>query len=147
MPSLKILTKWCFIFGFIFGKVHAVQFDNMGLFDFRSTNHAIDGKTDDFFADSNIMYDTLHETVLNAYPETLTDMISNETKVQKLKTYSRFLDQLGSFKRANANDLLKITKRSGRPKRTLRKIQLNANSLQSETSDQWNLLTKFFHQN
>ena len=147
MPSLKILTKWCFIFGSIFGKVHAEQFDDMGLFDFRSTNHATDGKTDDFFADSNIMYDTLHETVFNANPGKLTHMISNETQVQKIKTYSRFLDQLGSFKRANANDFLKITKGSGRPKRTLRKIQLNANSLKSETSDQWTLLTKFFHQN
>ena len=150
MPSLKILIKWCFVFGCIFGKVHAEQFDDMahmGLFDFRSTNHATDGKTDDFFADSNIMYDTLHETVLNANPGKLTHMISNETQVQKIKTYSRFLDQLGSFKRANANDFLKITKGSGRPKRTLRKIQLDANSLKSETSDQWTLLTKFFHQN
>ena len=147
MPSLKIITKWCFIIGSTFGKVHAEQFDDMGLFDFRSTNQATDGETDDFFADSNIMYGTLHETVLNANPGTLTDMISNETKVQKLKTYRRFLDQLGSFKRANANDLLKITKGSGRPKRTLRKIQFNPNSLKSKTSDQWNLLTKFFHQN
>ena len=147
MPSLKILTKWCFTFGFIFGKVHAEQFDDMGPFDFRSTNHATDGKTDDFFADSNIMYGTLHETVLKANPGALTDMISNETKIQKLKTYRRFLDQLGSFKRANANDLLKITKGSGRTKRTSGKIHSNPNSLKSKTSDQWNILTKFFHQN
>ena len=144
--SMIILTKLCFIFGSFFGKVDAEQFDDMGLFDFRSTNQA-DGKTDDFFADSNIMYGTLHETVLNAYPGTLTQMISNETKIQKLKTYRRFLDQLGSFKRANANDLLKITKGSGRTKRTSGKIHSNPNSLKSKTSDQCNILTKFFHQN
>ena len=107
----------------------------MSLFSFRSTNHVV---TDDFFADANLMSDTLYETVINN---------PSATQIQKINTYRQFLNELSSFKRANADDLVKMTKMPGRKRRTLRKIQLNANSLKSETSGQWTLLTKFFHQN
>ena len=144
MSPLKILCKWCFLFGIISGKVQDQQFDNIGLFDFRSTNPAM---TNDFFADSTIMYDTLYETVLDTDSGITDDLISNETKIQKIKTYSQFLKQLGSFKKANADDLFKMTKLSARKRRTFRKIQLNTDSLKSETSGHWTLLSKFFHQN
>ena len=144
MSPLKIFCKWCFLFGIIFGRVHDQQFDDIGLFEFRSTNAAV---TDDFFADSTVMYDTLYETVLDTDSGITDDLISNEMKIQKIKTYSRFLKQLGSFKIANADDLSKMTKLSARKRRTFRKIQLNTDSLKSETSGHWTLLSNFFHQN
>ena len=144
MSPLKFLCKCCFLFGIIFGKVHDQQLDEIRLFDFRSINPAV---TDDFFADSTIMYNTLYETVLDTDSGMTDDLISNETKIQKIKTYSRFLKQLGVFKIANADDLSKMTKLSARKRRTIRKIQLNTDSLKSETSGHWSLLSKLFHEN
>ena len=108
-----------------------------GLFDFRSTNSYHDVKTDDFFADSNIMYDTLYETVLNTDSATVNDVISNETKIQKINTYARFLKQLSLFRILNAGDLVRMT---GQKRHTWRNIQLNENSLK-EDSRRWTLLT------
>lgn len=144
MPPLKILCKWCLLVDLILGRVHGQQLDDIGLFDFRSTNPAV---TDDFFADSTVMYDTLYETVIDTDSGMTDDLISNEMKIQKIKTYSRFLKQLGSFKIANADDLSKMTKLSARKRRTFRKIQPNTDSLESQTSGHWTLLSKLFHEN
>ena len=89
------------------------------------------------------MYDTLYETVLNINSGTANDKISNETKIQKIKTYNRFLKQLSLLRKLNTDDLLPMTKVQGQKRRN--NIQLNNNSLK-ENSRQWNLLTKFFYQ-
>ena len=135
MSPLKTLLSSVFLFFLISGQGTDQQVDQLGLFSFRSTNHAV---TDDFFADANLMSDTLYKTVINN---------PSATQIQKINTYRQFLNELSSFKRANADDLVKMTKIPGRKRRTLRKIQLNANSLKSETSGQWTLLAKFFHEN
>ena len=154
MSPLKILINYSFLFwgknfGLVAEQAHDQKLENFGLFEWnRWTNlHSIDdSKTDDFFADSNIMYDTLYETVLNTKSDTVNDFISNETKIQKIKTYSRFIKQLGLFKIANSDELLQMTKVPGHKRQTLRKINLNANGLTSKTSDHWTLLAEFFHQ-
>ena len=133
MFSLKLLVNWIFLFFLVCGQVASdQQLENLGLFSFRSTNRAA---TDDFFADANIMSDTLYETVINN---------PSGEQILKINTYRLFLNELSSFKKANADDLLKMTKVPGRKRRTFRKIQKIANS---ENSGQWTLLAKFFHQN
>ena len=143
MSPLKIFTNWVFLYCLISGQAPDQQLESFGLFDFRSTNSYHDVKTVDFFADSNIMYDTLYETVLNINSGTANDKISNETKIQKIKTYNRFLKQLSSLRKLNTDDLLPMTKVQGQKRRN--NIQLNNNSLK-ENSRQWNILTKFFYQ-
>ena len=123
MSSIKIFTNWTFLFCLISGQAPDQQLESFGLFDFRSTNINNDVKTVDFFADSNIMYDTLYETVLNTNSGTANDNISNETKIQKIKTYNRFLKQLSLLRKLNTDDLLPMTKVQGQKRRN--NIQLN----------------------
>ena len=154
MSPLKILINCSFLFfgknfGLVAEQAHDQKLANFGLFEWNKwTNlHSIDdSKTGDFFADSNIMYDTLYETVLNTKSDTVNDFISSETKIQKIKTYSRFIKQLGLFKIANSDELLQMTKVPGHNRQTLRKIDINANGLTSKTSDHWTLLAEFFRQ-
>ena len=133
------------MFRLIYGQAPDQQLESFGLFDFRSTNRNHDFKTNHFFTDSNIMYDTLYETVLNTDSATTNDFISEETKIQKVKTYARFIKQLSLFRILNDDDLLQMTKVSGQKRRIFKNIQINENSLK-ENSRQWNLLTKFFYQ-
>ena len=146
MSLFKIFTNWTFLFCLISGQAPDQQLESFGLFDFRSANRNHDFKTDYFFTDSNIMYDTLYETVLNTDSATTNDFISDETKIQKVKTYAQFLKQLSLFRILNGDDLLRLTKVPGQKRRIFKNIQINENSLK-ENSRQWNLLTNFFNKN
>ena len=145
MSLLKIFTDWTFLFCLISRQAAGQQLERFGIFDFRSANRNHDFKTDHFFTDSNIMYDTLYETVLNTDSATTNDFISEETKIQKVKTYARFIKQLSLFRILNDDDLLQMTKVSGQKRRIFKNIQINEHSLK-ENSRQWNLLAKFFYQ-
>ena len=135
------------MFRLIYGQAPDQQLESFGLFDFRSTNRNHDFKTDHLFTDSNIMYDTLYETVLNTDSASTNDFISDETKIQKVKTYAQFLKQLSLFRilPVNGDDLRRMTKVPGQKRRIFKNFEINKNSLK-ENSRQWNLLTKFFDQ-
>ena len=147
MSPLKIFTNWAFLFCLISGQAPGQQLESLGLFDFRSAYRNHDFKTDHFFTDSNIMYDTLYETVLNTDSASTNDFISDETKIQKVKTYAQFLKQLSLFRilPVNGDDLRRMTKVPGQKRRIFKNFEINKNSLK-ENSRQWNLLTKFFDQ-
>ena len=139
MSPSKVVINYSLLFCHIAGQALNQKLESLGLFEFRSTNwHSVDdSKTDDFFADSNTMYDTLYETVLNTDSAPVNDVISNETKIQKINTYARLLTQLSLFRILNADDLVQMT---GQKRHTWRNIQLNKNSLKGD-SRQWTLLT------
>ena len=111
--------------------------------------------TDDYFADSTVMYDTLYETVLYIRSDNANDFINNEIKLQKLKIYNRFIKQLGLFRRANSGDLHKMStmqRRSNQKRDTLRKVwsgngkNSTARSVNPVADNQWILLNELFDQ-
>ena len=149
MLPLKVVMNCSLVFCLIAGQALNQKLESLGLFEFRSTNwnSVADSKTDNFFADSNTMYDTLYETVLNTDSASTNDFISDETKIQKVKTYAQFLKQLSLFRilPVNGDDLRRMTKVPGQKRRIFKNFEINKNSLK-ENSRQWNLLTKFFDQ-
>ena len=98
-------AAFCFLVLSIFGRKsvesHTVDplYDIMvGLFDFKPSNRILEAN--DIFVDPKMMYETLYKTVL--CDDSMTETISDETKIRLMKPYSRLFKQLSLYKKPNA---------------------------------------------
>ena len=154
MSFLNVQATFLFLLCPIFGEIPKQGMDKLvDLFLAIDDGHGMDNSwygynmDNDFFADPKVMYGSLFKSVLN---DPKANLIS-ETRLIKIKTYSRFLKQLSSYKRVTNNDLLQMTKTQGRSnqKRSLkfRSGNANENSPKSKAENAWSLLNKLFDEN
>ena len=95
----------------------------VGLFDFKPSNRIL--KANDIFVDPKMMYETLYKTVL-------TETISDETKIQLMKPYSRLFKQLSLYKKPNAGDWARIEK--GRNRKSRNQVSIMSNEIKNVNS-------------
>ena len=154
MSFLNVQATFLFLLCPIFGEIPKQGMDKLvDLFLAIDDGHGMDNSwygynmDNDFFADPKVMYGSLFKSVLN---DPKANLIS-ETRLIKIKTYSRFLKQLSSYKRVTNNDLLQMTKgRSNQKRSSVRKLRsgnANENSPKSKAENAWSLLNKLFDEN
>ena len=152
MSPLKVFTIILFLWNPSFARLSEQDKFN-GLFDFRAMDSNSNTQTDDVFVDSKIMYDTLYDNVLNINFDETQNCISNEAKLQKIKTYHDFIKYLSTYKRRITKDSLQMAKthgRSAQKRRTLTNTwskHSNQRFLKSEEQNDWSILTKLFNPN
>ena len=130
-----ITTAFCFLVLTIFSQngvtCHTVDpmYDIMvGLFDFKPSNRIL--KANDIFVDPKMMYETLYKTVL--CDDSMTETISDKTKIRLMKPYNRLFKQLSLYKKPNAGDWARIGK--GRNRKSRNQVSIMSNEIKNVNS-------------